>query len=511
MAQWKTTPGYKHLVSGHYPLDRPLRITAARGESQFVIHTDRAKQTIRGLGFEIMSDSIGSANVGLPDEPMGVPHDLVPEERDRLYREMLTGFRYCRLAGGLYWRGLDQDEKHFQPRWPEQLSELREMISTAGIEGVSLEYWSPPPYWKGNRALIGNGDPANRLRCFLDTFGEDPDYDGDVGRFLEDFAQARITELTTLRDAGIPVSMWNMQEEPYGDSTFPLCPYRPEDYAQTFKVVAPKVRAFDPSIEIIADTGAWWDFAHIRTVLDEPQHAHLVDALAIHLIGYDSNRVVAPEEPSGKPRFNNEFEYLWGPATPARCINTVQNIMNWFQLVDAPTWFWLHALKPYTNEEASGYSLGFWRTSRDEPAPDDPARTFAAGAWARGPDDPFALRRGHWCWNKYNWHAVVGFLKHMPWDCQSVEVSEVDGADEDLRILAFVKPDGKLTVLVSNRCYQPHKFVLDTGRTDSRFVGFRYTPESAGENWSGVRVGEMCDGVISPVVPDMAWEFWEEA
>ncbi len=510
MAKWKSTPGYQNLVSGHYPLDRPPRRTPAAETSRHAVHADRPKQRIRGLGFEIMSDSIGSANVGLPEQPNGVPHDLVPEERARLYREMLAGFRYCRLAGGLYWRGLDRDGKHLQPRWPEQLAELREMIEAAGIEGVSLEYWSPPPYWKGNRAFIGNGDPANRLRCFTDSFAVDPEYRGDVDRFLKDFAAAQISDLETLRDAGIPVSMWNMQEEPYGDSTFPLCPYRPEDYVRTFLTVARAVRAFDPHIEIIADTSAWWDFAFARPILDNPDHVHLVDALAIHLIGYDSNRIRPPDEPSGKPRFNNEFEYLWGPATPARCINTVQNIMNWFQLADAPTWFWLHALKPYTNEEASGYSLGFWRPSTDTPTNDD-GGNLPPSVWARDPNDPYSLRPGHWCWNKYNWHAVVGFLRHLPWDSRSVAVSELDGADDDLRILAYVKPDGKLVAVLSNRSYRPHRFEVEMRAGRTRFVGFRYTPESAGDRYCGVPVGEIDGPVLSAVVPDMAWEFWEEA
>ena len=90
-----------------YPLDRPARAEPPAAETHFSIHSDRLKQTIAGIGFEIMSDSIGSANVGLPEEPIGVPHDLVPEERTRLYETMLKGFRYCRLAGGLFWRGLD--------------------------------------------------------------------------------------------------------------------------------------------------------------------------------------------------------------------------------------------------------------------------------------------------------------------------------------------------------------------------------------------------------------------
>jgi hypothetical protein len=81
-----------------------LAILQAR---DFTIVPSATKQTITGIGFEIQSDSIGSGNHGLPEEPIAIPHDLIPAERERLAKEMLRGFRYCRLAGGLYWRGLD--------------------------------------------------------------------------------------------------------------------------------------------------------------------------------------------------------------------------------------------------------------------------------------------------------------------------------------------------------------------------------------------------------------------
>ncbi|HVU11437.1 MAG TPA: glycoside hydrolase family 30 beta sandwich domain-containing protein, partial [Phototrophicaceae bacterium] len=308
------------------------------------------------------------------------------------------------------------------------------------------------------------------------------------------FAHACREDLQTLRDAGIPVSMWNMQAEPFTDATYPACPYQPADYQKAFQAVAPVVRNFDPNIQIIADTSMSWDFPFIRPVLSDPQSATLVDALVIHLIGFNSASIRPPAEPSGKPRFSNEFEYLHGPATAARCLNTVQNIMNWFQLADAPTWFWLHALKPYTNEEASGYSLGYWRPLSD----------------ADSAHYPPGLEPGHWVWNKYNWYAVGSFVRHMPWDCRSLHVVEVDGSDDDLRICAFERPDGKLTVALSNRSFRPHTFTVDTGRANRIFRGYRYTPESAGDGCQGVPLGEMQGAVLTPELPDMTWECWEE-
>ena len=167
--------------------------------------------------------------------------------------------------------------------------------------------------------------------------------------------------------------------------------------------------------------------------------------------------------------------------------------MNWFQLGGAPSWFWLHALKPTTTGGADGICLGYWRPSGDKsPAP--PAR-FSG------------LKPGHWTWNKYNWHAVAGFVRHMPWDCTAVEVVE-EKPDDDLRILAFWRPDRKLCVVLSNRSFAPHTFHVNTGLTKAAFKGFRYTPEQAGPDFIGVEIGSLEGGTISPKLPDMSWEFW---
>ena len=484
-----------------YPVERPPRPTPPPTESSFSV-LDKKKQVIRGIGFEIQSDGIKSGNAGLTEEPTGVPHDLVPDERARMYKEMLTGFRYCRIAGGLYLRGTDPTQRNLQPRWPEQFAELREMFHEARLEGASFEYWSPLPYWKANRRYVGTAsrpmmrDPENVLRCFGPNFSSDPDYRGDVARFLNDFAKACRQDLVILQHVGIPISFWNLQNEPFVNSLYSSCTYTSETYARTFEAVAPLIRDLDSKIAIIADTSLNWDFPYIRPVLDDSSKTHFVDFLAIHLIGVNSSFVRPKPERSGKPRFNNEFEYLQGPATPARCLNTVQIIMNWFQLGDAPAWFWLHALKPYQNSEASGYSLGFWRPLSES-----------------GPEKDISypeLKPGYWKWNPYNWHAVGSFVRRLPWNSVSVDVLEADSSDDDLRIMAFTQPNGKLTAVVSNRSFAPHTFKIHTARSGKMFRGYRYTPDDAGTDCLGVDIGPQHGPQISPRVPDLAWEFWEE-
>ncbi len=607
----------------------------------FVIHPNRPKQIIRGLGFEIQADSIGSGNHGLPEEPIAVPHDLVPSERERLADELLKGFRYCRLAGGLYWRGLDAEKKFMRPRWPEQLQELKQLLDRAGVEGLSFEYWSPAPFWKGNRAYYASSDSAadkasNVLRCFAPSFADDPDYKGHATRFLDDFAQAVVTDIRTLKAAGLKTSIFGLQNEPMvNHGIYPTCEYvTSEHYVRTYRAVAGAIRRYDPSIMLVADTEA--GFPHkIGPAMNDPQVAALVDAYVVHTIGSSSeNARQAHQEIRARlplrPWFQNEYEYLTGGATPDRCLNTVQHIMNSFQLAENPTWFWIHCLKPLKNAEASGYALGFWKSLiekntamsaeqfrrwpggpefTDLPEPfkrmemvsatrpvayrfivNQPVTAYllaenAAGpeldsaweklplkaVWTGGSDTIFrrqfaageiaipapvtrntqrpaiahavfvepinapsfsiqigvnqpiqvrsqalALERtvagikpGHWIFNPLNWNAVGSFVKHMPWDCRALAVDE-KAYDAEARILAFKKPNGKVTVVVSNRSNKPRSVAIATGLEQARWKGSRYTPYEAGPDTKGVPVGSQTGAQLNLQLAPQSWEFWEQ-
>ena len=617
-------------------------LSLAASGAAYTVHPDKPKQVIKGIGFEIQSDSIGSGNQGLPEEPIAVPHDLVPAERERLAKEMLKGFRYCRIAGGLYWRGLDKEGKFLQPRWPEQLQELRQLLDAAGVEGASFEYWSPAPYWKGNRSYVAepgkDGRARNQLRCFSPGFAQDPLYKGDTDRFLADFANAVVADIRTLQAAGIKVSMWGLQNEPnVNHSIYSTCEYPTSaQYVKAYRAVAGAIRKHDPKILLFADTEGGYP-KKIGPAMKDPEVAALVDAYAVHIVGSPCEtprqvhaKITASLPP--RPWFQNEYEYLTGGATPDRCLNTVQHIMNSFQLADNPTWFWIHVLKPLKNAEASGYSLGFWKSLIEKPknasaeqfrrwpeGPEvtqlpealkklemvsaklkDPAigytfivnqpvtvyllaasdgpplgaewkKTEMTAAWDGGKDvvyqrafpkgsvnipapvrnqpggakvphlafvepsaaatfkaqiginlpiqirsETLALERraagiepGHWVFNPHNWNAVGSFVRHMPWDCIGLQVDEA-AYDPAGRIFAFKRPDGKVTIVVSNRSAMEKTFEIATGLDKAAWKGFRYTPDEAGENTLGVPAGQQTGAALKPVLPPQSWEFWEQ-
>ena len=385
----------------------------------YTIREDDPQQTIWGLGVEIQSDSIASGNQGIDDDNyVSVPHDLVQSERERLATEMLSGFRYLRMAGGLYYRGMTEDGKNLTQRWDTQNAELKEMIELSGIEGIDLEYWSPPAYWKSSESLMENKELGlESLKCFSENydFENDPDYHGDKQKFLEDFGTAIADDIEYLSENIAPVVQFCIQNEP--DQRFlayPGCYYSKEDYYETFKVVMPIIKERHPELFVHVDSSACgvnnagqhgWG----KLIREDPETLQYVDGWSFHRIGTSSDEQITQQakynsSTEGRPVFNTEFEYLSGYATDDRFMNTAQSIMNWMTFENSPTWYWLHALKPTYNKEASGYSLGFWRPYDDETTTD--------------------IEKGHWVYNDKNYNAIAGFLHHMPWDSVRLAVDE---------------------------------------------------------------------------------------
>ncbi|MET9397127.1 hypothetical protein [Kitasatospora sp. NPDC002965] len=451
----------------------------------YTIRFDQAaKQTIKGLGFEIQSDSIASGNAGLPTEATGVPYDLTTSERTRFYQQMLKagrsdhGFRYCRLALGLYHRGVDPTGKYFIDRYAGQTALLADMIQQAGIEGVSAEYWSPAPAWKANNSLIGRGATlASFTPAALSALGD-----------------AMVADLNYLSSRNVPISMWGLQNEPSALADYSTCYYTGDNYRKTFLAVAPKIKAAYPNAMIHVASQDGWDGKQGSTIRNTPAANALVDAWTYHRIGKDSTEQITRNFTTGadgRPVFNNEFEYLNNEFTPEfQCINTAQSIMNWMTFQNSPTWFWLHALKPTTNSESLGYGLGFWRPPSDT-------------NFSHFPNIP----AGHWDFNPRHWNAVNGFLKYMPWDSVRYGVDKPLAGDglpyRDHRIMAWRTPAGKPVLVITNRNpTTPFTYTINT-QTAGAFQGIRFGPTT---NNQGIET--KTGPTLTITVPPRSIEFW---
>lgn len=469
-----------------------LFIKSGRGAAllsgSYQVDLNDPQQVIQGLGVEVQSDSIASGNSGLPEATTSAPHDLTQSERDRLYSDMLQGFRYLRLATGLYYRGTDAEGKHLRERWDTQNEELAELIEKSGIEGVDFEYWSPTPYFKSTGSYIGG-----TLKCF------DPAFTGNRQDFLTDFANTVKEDIAYLDENGIPVIDFGLQNEPHvGGGGYSKCTYTNEQYYETMKAVIPVLKAAYPGLRIHADSNSGQYGRGGALIRQDPDLLALIDGWTFHRIGYDSNDQIsnAAYYNSNKGRddiavYNNEFEYLDEYTSDVRCINTAQSIMNWMTFENSPTWYWLHMLKPLGNSEASGYSLGFWRAQGDDKVYDGPYNDLA---------------QGEWDYNYQNWNSVRGFLKYMPWNSQRYTVHE-DQVRGDQRIMAFKTPEGKLVIAVTNRSTDQYfRYNIDTG-VDAGFKGYRYTPQGHDE----ISLEPQNGSSISPTLPPLSIEFWVQA
>jgi hypothetical protein len=445
--------------------------------------TNTAKQTILGLGVEIQNDSISSGNAGLPTQVEGIPHDLVPEERTRLYKDLLAGFRYARLAMGLYYRGLSA-ERTIGPRYPTQNADLAELIAQSGMEGVAAEYWSPAPGWKTNNEY-GNG---GRLKSFGPEF---------LGRFGDNV----VAELQQLQNNGIPVVMWGLQNEPLQSAPYSSMLYSRSQYYQTFKVVAPKVRAAFPNVLIHGNSQ---DGQHelgngVGPIASDPVTLSYLDAWTWHAIGTDSStQMKAQTNTAGKMVFNNEFEYLRDGTSPERMLNTAQSLMNWMTFSDSPTWFWLHALKPAGDSVADGYGLGVWRLPTD-------------GDTTHWPN----VQAGHWDYISNNYNAVAGFLSYMPWNSVRYAVTErvVSG---DQRVMAWKTPEGKLVFAVTNRTGLPTGYRVSLPASKN-FSGYLFDSTHRNQSqadgtgqYKGKPLGPKSGSTLDIVIPNLGIQFWVE-
>lgn len=118
------------------------------------------------------------------------------------------------------------------------------------------------------------------------------------------------------------------------------------------------------------------------------------------------------------------------------------------------------------------------------------------------------VKPGHWVYNDFNWNAVGSFVKHMPWNCKVIEINE-ELYNKDARMLAFKRPNGKQTIVISNKTGNDFEFKINTGIA-AHWKCFKYTPWDRGKNSLGTSEKTIHGEVILTTLSNLSWEFWEE-
>lgn len=489
------------------------------------------RQIVAGVEVELMSDSIGSDNQGMPATIGGVPHELTASERLRFASEVMTGVRFIRLAMGLFLRGLTADGRNIVGRWPTQMAELRALQQQAGFEGWAPEYWSPPPAWKSTQSY----------------------YDGTLlsfnASFLEAFADSVVRDLEYLTANGLPVSWFGLQNEPnylrgnitHCDSPedaeeeedgaaasiqshdYSRCSYTQCQYYTAFMAVAARVRQWNATVKIHAQSATGQYGA--SPVANSAAGRALVDGWTWHHVDGDARVLFGNSTPDashtfGIPSFVNEFEYQPGSpfsGTAAGTINTVNMHLNSLvfaypninhtQANAVPSVLMLHAAKPITNAESLGYGWTWYR----------PANFTNTTVFPE-------LAPGHFEPNWWNYPAVMPFVKLLPWNARRVNVME-DTQRPDQRVAAFLTPAtgsggplhratpaNKLRVVLTN-AHPASPFNVTVGfsdRTLRSFSGYRFfgSTDDRGYNISlGTR--QAVSAITTSLLPSSI-EWWVE-
>jgi hypothetical protein len=119
------------------------------------------------------------------------------------------------------------------------------------------------------------------------------------------------------------------------------------------------------------------------------------------------------------------------------------------------------------------------------------------------------MEPGHWIYNDYNWNAVGSFAKRMPWDSVAIDLDD-HTYNKDAKVFSFKRPNGKLTVVLSNRTSEPYRFLVETGIDGDSWNGYRYTPFERGPGTMGVPVGSQSEQALAVELEPLSWEFWEQ-
>eukprot|EP00040_Diaphanoeca_grandis_P035078 m.219572 g.219572 ORF g.219572 m.219572 type:complete len:675 (+) comp33296_c2_seq5:61-2085(+) len=504
--------------------------------------TSGHRQVFEGVEVELMCDSIGSDNQGMPGDgtlvpddsntTLGVPHDLAPSERVRFATEVMSGVRTIRLAMGLYLRGLSSDNKSIIGRWPSQMEELKQLQTLSGIEGWAPEYWSPPPGWKDSQSYY-----SGTLQSFTNV------------SFIKEFANSVVRDVQYLQEAGLVVTSWGLQNEPGSSSgnitcnntsplppltvqlpetaidstsmtddltlasrgnTYSRCAYSQCDYFVAFRETAKQIRELDPTIRIHANSQRGQLAA--SPIANDPETLPLVDAWTWHTVNQASSGTFGNNThwAYGKLDFTNEMEYQPGSpyaGTPVGTVSCVNSFLNTLTFKNSPTGvIMLHAMKPTTNLESLGYGWTWWRSTGTPASPEFPD-----------------LQPNHFEYNYWNWNSVAPFVKTVPWNSIRLNVME-DTQRIYQRVVAFQTPQSglggplhthtapdKLIVVVTNEYHTPYNTTIKTTDGVSRtWVGYSFSgsPNSSTFNISLGPPKQMSS--VLTTLPPNSIQWWYE-
>ncbi|MDQ0422272.1 hypothetical protein J2045_003320 [Peteryoungia aggregata LMG 23059] len=491
------------------------------------LDTATTAQTILGLGFELQSDSIEGDGGGIQESnTSSLPLDLSSSERTRFASQIVglgAGWVDFRLAAGLYYRGTTSDGKRFTERLPGQNAAIKELCDATGV-GICFTHWSPPPFYKKNGVYRGStdvrpdpvADPSGYntyLRRLLQGgYLDAPDKVADptgYAAWMADFAANTVLSMEYIHQNCGPIRRFVAQNEPHNRTAYPSCEWTNEQMYDYLKEIVPRIRASSilstyggqaNTVKICSDdyrgpTG--FGGALIRA--DSALLAE-IDSWSVHYIddcAKDANFVVdsvatLQANLAGKAMYSSENEYFDLRVDPSqtndymepghRMTNLAMQVLTWMRAMSSPIWYPIHIGKPSTGPvfETIGRAQTIWRPT---------------GAPVR--DDYPSLAEGTFDTVPVNWHAMRGFLEHMPKNSVRVSFGAVAAQlERECYSMGWTSPGGKAGMCIVNRCRKANGIKL-AGLPAGTYKRYRYNLGSA-----GVDMGVIANGTRFSIPAD---------
>lgn len=479
-------------------------------------------QVLEGIGIELQADSIEGDGGGIQESnTSSLPLGLSSAEKARFNTQVMgygAGFVDFRLAMGLYFRGTSADGKRFIERLPGQNAAIKQMVDATGV-GVCFTYWSPPPFFKKNTvsSVLYRGSTYARPDPVADPSGyntwmrrllqggslDAPDKATEPAAYaawMADFAAQTVAQMEYVHINVGPVRRFVAQNEPTNVAAYPTCLWTNEQMYDFLKAIEGLIAASSVlatyagqanTVRIVSDDNSGPNGVGGALIRADSALLARIYGWSWHRIdenGYDPNWIIDNAaailvNAGGKPSYSSENEFFDDRVNPAstkymmpqhRMASMAMQIAMWMRAIGSPIWYPIHIGKPSTGPvfETEGRAMTIWRP---------------AGAPVR--DDYPNLAEGSFDFVKVNWHAIKGFLEHMPRNSVRTTFGASDAhLERELYGFSWRKPDGKHVMCMVNRCRKPNAVKL-AGMPAGTYRRFRYDLNTASQDMGTIASG----------------------
>ena len=404
----------------------------APGRADYVLRTDDTSFTFQGFGTclnELGYDALMQLSAEKREELMSRMYDADGDLRYNLARLSVGANDYARE-----WYSYDETEDNVPDFNMEHFSIDRDRERVIPYAKLAQKYcpdmtfwaspWSPPQWMKTNKHYAqrpggGNGCPFAVAPYFNDQFVMEPDYLNAYCLYFDKYIDA-------MKEEGIPVTGLAYQNEAYSNTVYPGCSWTAEGTGKFLaQYLGPYMKEHQPQLNLILGTINTGSIDVIETIINTPGFKDYINTVGFQWEGGPA----LPEIQRRYPDFHfvqTESQCNWGAMDWADG-SLIFQLINHYLINGCETYtFWNSVL-------TTGMSTWGWQQSMLVRVNSDNTISFLD-----------------------EWYAAKHF-SHFITDGSKMLV----GSDETQKLIAYVRPDGAVVLVVGNLTEQDKTISVD--------------------------------------------------